>query len=882
MKSFGAVVFATVALCAAQAFAANTHTVTFRRMDGTVLMQTNVVHGANASSLAPAGPDESANGLAFSRWDHADWLASVTNDVTCWALYEATTAKSASTSIASQHIADRETPYSLDEYFQMYNNLAWSDEFSGNQLSVANSWVWNASGENWQYNTEEYGALQKYTQGQNQEVSNGTLKLICKRESNTRVTSTKIRSKDRVQFKLGRCEIRAKVTKELGAFPAFWLMGTGGDDQWPWCGELDIMEQVSGKDWIKGTLHIAQKPKSTGDQACFSNGAYAASEDGVHWGDGFHRFGIIISERELVWYVDDYIFQRQDIRDSRYDIFRNYGWYILLNYAFGSGWTGVTDLQDPRIANFQREDFEIDYCRIFTNTTEGNTVTRVAEPEGVLMTRPVKATIWRGFERNYGMFGSDYFAAHLNGDVASQIKIAMREYFSRDNCDIALFHPRMDEADGGREAPIDVPGYTSLGLSPLSGMTTVKTNDNVKMRSTIIFNSERFSRSNSSVGSIPLSADPNYTNCCAVVAELVERDTGAKVKVVSAFVSNINGATTDGSVVKQGFDTLISKLEAMKDEKVILLLQGWNANCLTYLDNRVGSELNSSFSKLGQYSAIALKNAPVCQSVWATANYAASAENPAPLSVPKSNGQPTGVYTNQAYCATVQFDEVVIEYGQLDKSAFAKKMDVTFSGYSGTTLTDFPVLVKLSTAIDGFSYGDFLMADGGDLRFADSTGKLIPHEIDTWDPNGVSTVWVKVPSLSADAKITACYGCANPPEVLPKDVWDDDYVGVWHLGESELPMKESSEASVGFTQSNGTGIGFAAQGIVGGSVDFGESGNSRMLIAPDHNALDGFESCTFEVWAFPTNRPTGSDKSAGILSKRTRYGVDASYHIYDI
>ena len=115
MKSFGAVVFATVALCAAQAFAANTHTVTFRRMDGTVLMQTNVVHGANASSLAPAGPDESANGLAFSRWDHADWLASVTNDVTCWALYEATTAKSASTSIASQHIADRETPYSLDE-----------------------------------------------------------------------------------------------------------------------------------------------------------------------------------------------------------------------------------------------------------------------------------------------------------------------------------------------------------------------------------------------------------------------------------------------------------------------------------------------------------------------------------------------------------------------------------------------------------------------------------------------------------------------------------------------------------------------------------------------------------------------------------------------
>ena len=225
--------------------------------------------------------------------------------------------------------------------------------------------------------------------------------------------------------------------------------------------------------------------------------------------------------------------------------------------------------------------------------------------------------------------------------------------------------------------------------------------------------------------------------------------------------------------------------------------------------------------------------------------------------------------------------EQPVTYGQLDKTAFAKSMDVTFSGYSGTDLANFPVLVRLSSAINGFSYGDFQKTDGGDLRFADSNGTLLPHEIDTWNPSGESTVWVKVPSLAANGKITAHWGCANPPEVAAKDVWDENYVGVWHLGESALPMKESSETSSSFTTSAGSGIGYAATGVVGKSVDFGATGGGRMLNAPDHDALDGFTACTLEAWTFTTVRPTGTDKSTGILSKRTGYGSQSSYYLYD-
>ena len=70
---------------------------------------------------------------------------------------------------------------------------------------------------------------------------------------------------------------------------------------------------------------------------------------------------------------------------------------------------------------------------------------------------------------------------------------------------------------------------------------------------------------------------------------------------------------------------------------------------------------------------------------------------------------------------------------------YAHALDVAFTGYVGATaLENFPALVKLSEGIRGFSYTDFALPNGGDLRFTDASGALIPHEIDTWDTNGVS------------------------------------------------------------------------------------------------------------------------------------------------
>ena len=208
-----------------------------------------------------------------------------------------------------------------------------------------------------------------------------------------------------------------------------------------------------------------------------------------------------------------------------------------------------------------------------------------------------------------------------------------------------------------------------------------------------------------------------------------------------------------------------------------------------------------------------------------------------------------------------------------DWTRYAKQFAVTFSGAPAAPLQDFPVLVRLSEGLPvGFSYADCLRANGGDLRFADAGGNLLASEVDTWNTNGESLVWVKVPSLAEGTRIKAYYGWGNAPAVDGAKVWDDDYVGVWHLGESALPLAESTGVTTPFSEQHHLAAGaFAATGVAGGAVDFTVTNNIRPYLRAASDAdLGDLGSFTMECW---TKRAPGATGNRYVLSRNNGSGT---------
>lgn len=213
-----------------------------------------------------------------------------------------------------------------------------------------------------------------------------------------------------------------------------------------------------------------------------------------------------------------------------------------------------------------------------------------------------------------------------------------------------------------------------------------------------------------------------------------------------------------------------------------------------------------------------------------------------------------------------------------DWMKYARKFYITFPGAPSGTLTDFPVLVRVAAnSPEGFSYADCLRGSGADLRFCDADGNLLASEVDTWNANGTSLIWVKIPTLTSSTKITAYYGWDKAPGVDGTKVWDKNYVGVWHLGERALPLAESSGNSTPFATSSGSGIAYNAGGKIGGALNLANAASSSAVYAADVPAHTDIESFSFEFWAYQTTKGTGT---LSLLQKCATGGGDLAYRIY--
>jgi hypothetical protein len=139
---------------------------------------------------------------------------------------------------------------------------------------------------------------------------------------------------------------------------------------------------------------------------------------------------------------------------------------------------------------------------------------------------------------------------------------------------------------------------------------------------------------------------------------------------------------------------------------------------------------------------------------------------------------------------------------------------ITFSGYTNAvTLTNFPVLVTFSNnAPLGFLFSKMTSTNGWDLRFTDATNGTLNYEIESWNTNATSYVWVQVPILTNNAYITAYWGGANTnqqPYTTNGATWDSTFRGVWHLNNVASPTDSTTN------QNHGTNSGTA---VIAGQI----------------------------------------------------------------
>ena len=180
-------------------------------------------------------------------------------------------------------------------------------------------------------------------------------------------------------------------------------------------------------------------------------------------------------------------------------------------------------------------------------------------------------------------------------------------------------------------------------------------------------------------------------------------------------------------------------------------------------------------------------------------------------------------------------------------SAFTHSSSIRVGGYTGSSaLANFPLMIKLAeNSPVGFSYAD---CEQNALRFADAEGNILPHEIDTWNPNGTSVVWVRVPELSGTStELTMYYGgSGDGVATVAGGVWSaSGYNAVWHFSGN------GNDSVNGLEPTTVTGTPDFTDTNLGVGTAFYANGSSTIGFANDDKwATLGEGSClTVSLWA---------------------------------
>jgi beta-glucanase (GH16 family) len=232
--------------------------------------------------------------------------------------------------------------------------LAWSDEFDAAGAPDAGKWDYE---EGFLRNDEK----QWYTRDrrENARVEGGSLVIEAHREPFERgqYTSASLVTRNRRSFLYGRLEVRAKLPRGRGMWPAVWMLGANIDGVgWPRCGEIDVMEHVG---FVPGRVHATVHTDAYNHVKGTQKGAQMDLGDLY---DTFHVYAVEWRPEKIEFFVDgrSYLsFAKEPGGEAVWPFDREH--YLIMNVAVGGSWGGQQGIDD---AVFPQR-MTVDYVRYY-------------------------------------------------------------------------------------------------------------------------------------------------------------------------------------------------------------------------------------------------------------------------------------------------------------------------------------------------------------------------------------------------------------------------------------------------------------------------------------------------------------------------------------
>ncbi|MBO0793120.1 MAG: glycoside hydrolase family 16 protein [Ktedonobacteraceae bacterium] len=227
--------------------------------------------------------------------------------------------------------------------------MAWHDEFNGTQLDSSKWFAINSLGDNrYQGCCLDYSYSSLISPNQLR-VHDGMLTITTARNTTNgmayktgAITTETLSDTPTFTFTYGRIDIRAKLPRGRGVWPAMWLLTSPASAEVSY--EIDMMEML-GED--PHTIYMVDHHNNDRQYCDFK---------GPDYSKGFHVFSFDWKPNKITWYVDG-----QNLCSTTRSI-PNKAMYIIINTALSDGvaWGQAVNSSTPL-----PQTFDIDYVRVY-------------------------------------------------------------------------------------------------------------------------------------------------------------------------------------------------------------------------------------------------------------------------------------------------------------------------------------------------------------------------------------------------------------------------------------------------------------------------------------------------------------------------------------